>query len=153
VVFGDATLAQMAREKPMEEQDLLNVSGVGQHKLQKYGADFLDEIAEYCVATEDSAAKLSADQREILNAARQGLDLDAISAQCGRTLIEVSDQLVQLIEAGEPVFPERLIAPKKYAMIEAALAQAGRDADTKHLRQELPALIADHEIRLVCAAW
>ena len=153
VVFGDATLAQMAREKPMEEQDLLNVSGVGQHKLQKYGADFLDEIAEYCVATEDSAAKLSADQREILNAARQGLDLDAISAQCGRTLIEVSDQLVQLIEAGEPVFPERLIAPKKYAMIEAALAQAGRDADTKHLRQELPALVADHEIRLVCAAW
>jgi len=153
VVFGDATLAQMARDKPMDEQELLAVSGVGQHKLDKYGSDFLNAVAEYCVATEDSAASMSPLQREILNAVREGLDLDAISRQCGRPLVEISDQLVQLIKAGEAVFPERLIASKKYAMIEAALQQAGDDMDSKRLREDLPPLIADHEIRLVCAAW
>ena len=50
VVFGDATLVQMAREKPLSESELLAVSGVGQHKLEKYGDDFLNAIAEYCVA-------------------------------------------------------------------------------------------------------
>ena len=47
VVFGDATLMQMARDKPTTQQGLLAVSGVGQHKLDKYGDDFLDVIAGY----------------------------------------------------------------------------------------------------------
>lgn len=47
IVFGDATLIQMARDKPMSEGDLLGVIGVGQHKLEKYGKDFLDAITEY----------------------------------------------------------------------------------------------------------
>ena len=47
IVFGDATLIQMARDKPMSEGDLLGVIGVGQHKLEKYGKAFLDAITEY----------------------------------------------------------------------------------------------------------
>ena len=50
VVFGDVTLVQMAREKPLTEDDLLAINGVGRHKLEKYGSDFLDAIAEYCAA-------------------------------------------------------------------------------------------------------
>jgi len=50
IVFGDATLIQMARDKPVDERALLAISGVGEHKLGKYGADFLDAIAGYCVA-------------------------------------------------------------------------------------------------------
>jgi len=50
VVFGDASLVQMARDKPLTERDLLAVSGVGQYKLEKYGRDFLDAITAYCVA-------------------------------------------------------------------------------------------------------
>jgi len=55
VVFGDATLVQMAREKPSDEQDLLRISGVGQVKLERYGADFLDAIALWCAADAGSA--------------------------------------------------------------------------------------------------
>jgi ATP-dependent DNA helicase RecQ len=50
IVFGDATLVQMAREKPLDDEALLAISGVGRHKLEKYGAAFLDAIAEYQVA-------------------------------------------------------------------------------------------------------
>ena len=153
VVFGDATLAQIARDKPTNEQELLAVSGVGHYKLERYGADFLNEIAGYCVATKDTVLRLNPAQREVLNAARQGLDLDAISESCGRSLREVGDRLVELIKAGEPVSPQQLIAPKKYAMIEAVLAQVGEDADVNQLREKLPPLIADHEIRLVRASW
>jgi len=47
IVFGDASLIQMARDKPVDEAGLLNITGVGQHKLDKYGSDFLDAITVY----------------------------------------------------------------------------------------------------------
>jgi ATP-dependent DNA helicase RecQ len=49
IVFGDATLIQMARDKPRDEDALLSITGVGQSKLQKYGEEFLQAIAEYCM--------------------------------------------------------------------------------------------------------
>jgi ATP-dependent DNA helicase RecQ len=49
IVFGDATLMQMTRDRPMDENELLAVTGVGQHKLEMYGGDFLNTIAGYCM--------------------------------------------------------------------------------------------------------
>ncbi|MGB5201988.1 MAG: DNA helicase RecQ [Sedimenticolaceae bacterium] len=56
VVFGDATLMQMARDKPTTQQGLLAVSGVGQHKLEKYGDDFLDVIAVHSLGKNEQGA-------------------------------------------------------------------------------------------------
>jgi ATP-dependent DNA helicase RecQ len=47
IVFGDASLIQMARNKPVAAEDFLEITGVGQHKLAKYGGDFLAAIAHY----------------------------------------------------------------------------------------------------------
>ncbi|MDQ6931595.1 MAG: DNA helicase RecQ [Candidatus Eremiobacteraeota bacterium] len=45
VVFSDATLREMARLKPATQSAFLNVSGVGDVKLQRYGKAFVGEIA------------------------------------------------------------------------------------------------------------
>lgn len=47
MVFSDATLQQMARLRPRNADELLQVSGVGQKKLKQYGDAFLQEIADY----------------------------------------------------------------------------------------------------------
>jgi len=47
VVFSDATLVEMSQAKPRDEREMLAITGVGQHKLDKYGAEFLAAIAEY----------------------------------------------------------------------------------------------------------
>ncbi|MDD2272706.1 MAG: DNA helicase RecQ [Desulfuromonadaceae bacterium] len=44
VVFSDATLLEMASSRPRDERELLSVTGVGENKLRKYGAAFLDAI-------------------------------------------------------------------------------------------------------------
>jgi ATP-dependent DNA helicase RecQ len=44
IIFGDATLVEMARELPTSAAALLEVSGVGQKKLERYGEDFLAVI-------------------------------------------------------------------------------------------------------------
>ena len=47
VVFSDKTLHEMARFLPSTKIDLLNISGVGTSKLEKYGEQFLYAIQEF----------------------------------------------------------------------------------------------------------
>ena len=47
MVFGDAALTQMAILLPSTRAEFLEVSGVGEKKLDKYGDVFLQEIAGY----------------------------------------------------------------------------------------------------------
>ncbi|WP_062017223.1 DNA helicase RecQ [Aureimonas sp. AU4] len=46
MVFSDATLRAMAERRPRDERSLLAVPGVGQLKLQTFGADFLHVLTE-----------------------------------------------------------------------------------------------------------
>ncbi len=52
VIFGDATLRQMAQHRPLDEDALLGITGVGKYKLERYGQAFLDLIAEHALETE-----------------------------------------------------------------------------------------------------
>jgi hypothetical protein len=45
VVFGDATLLEMAARRPTNDEQLLEITGVGRHKLARYGPAFLAAIA------------------------------------------------------------------------------------------------------------
>lgn len=47
MIFHDATLMEMMELHPKSEQELLHISGVGEAKLQKYGAAFLKVIGEH----------------------------------------------------------------------------------------------------------
>ena len=46
-IFSDSTLLEMAERKPMTREELLDITGVGEYKIKRYGQDFLDVIAEY----------------------------------------------------------------------------------------------------------
>ena len=52
-IFSDSTLLEMAERKPMTRDELLEVSGVGEYKMKRYGQDFLDVIAEYIAESPD----------------------------------------------------------------------------------------------------
>ena len=46
MIFSDATLRDMANRLPKNADEMLDVSGVGEYKLRKYGKEFLAAIAE-----------------------------------------------------------------------------------------------------------
>lgn len=48
IIFSDKTLIDMCVKKPSDEEEMLNVSGVGANKLKKYGQRFLEEIQKFC---------------------------------------------------------------------------------------------------------
>ena len=47
IVFSNATLLDMAAKRPGSMEELLEVSGVGHVKAERYGAAFLNEIKQY----------------------------------------------------------------------------------------------------------
>lgn len=47
LVFSDATLKELSSKRPANLDQMLDVSGVGQFKLKKYGERFLEAIKDY----------------------------------------------------------------------------------------------------------
>lgn len=47
LIFSDKTLVEMCSKMPRTEEEMLEISGVGNHKLQKYGDAFLSVIREF----------------------------------------------------------------------------------------------------------
>ena len=50
LIFHDATLKEMLDIMPMSGSELLTITGVGDSKLEKYGADFIEIISRYANA-------------------------------------------------------------------------------------------------------
>ena len=47
IVFNDATLSELARIKPQTSQQMLNINGIGDTKLARYGHTFLELIQRH----------------------------------------------------------------------------------------------------------
>ncbi len=47
IIFSDATLRDMCAKKPETREEFLQVSGVGEHKLNRYGRAFLEVIQKH----------------------------------------------------------------------------------------------------------
>lgn len=47
LIFSDRTLVEMCQKMPATEEELMEISGVGAHKLQKYGDAFLSVIRDF----------------------------------------------------------------------------------------------------------
>lgn len=57
IIFTDSTLRDMCIKLPKNESQLLNVSGVGKAKLERYGRFFTAEIAKYLKENPDAENK------------------------------------------------------------------------------------------------
>ncbi|WP_440952476.1 DNA helicase RecQ [Methanococcoides sp. FTZ1] len=47
IIFADTSLRQMAIKYPIRDEEFLDITGVGEFKLKKYGPVFMEEITRY----------------------------------------------------------------------------------------------------------
>ena len=59
MVFGDATLKNMTSSYPINKEEMLNISGVGEIKYEKYGKKFEDIIEKYIKEKNIDKSKLN----------------------------------------------------------------------------------------------
>lgn len=64
IVFSDKTLIDMCAKHPETEEEMLQVSGVGENKLRKYGKRFLDEIAAFVKENPGAVVSMAGENEE-----------------------------------------------------------------------------------------
>ena len=59
IIFNDKTLIDMCMKTPKDKSEMLNVSGVGAAKYEKYGQRFLDEIKAFLEGNPDAVISMN----------------------------------------------------------------------------------------------
>ena len=77
VIFADTALVDMCKKMPTNEREFLNVSGVGKHKLEKYGEQFLSVIRQFS-KLEKEVNKETIDKRTTYTRTNIGMTLSTL---------------------------------------------------------------------------
>ena len=78
IIFSDATLQDMVSERPRNTAAMLEISGVGEHKFQRYGQAFLNAILDF-LGESNSKKEKGDTYRETLQLYQQGLNPEEIA--------------------------------------------------------------------------
>jgi ATP-dependent DNA helicase RecQ len=148
----------MAKSKPRNEREILSITGVGDHKLRKYGAQFLAAIEEHRLKSapggdiEALSVTLSDTQKDTFQLYQQGLSLPEIASIRGLKELTIVSHLEELAAAGADIDLRRFVVGEKIPLIEARLEELGTVSLTA-LKEGLPGSISYCDLRLVRGAW
>ena len=103
VIFSDAALRQMETERPMSDEELLSIDGVGKAKLEKYGDSFIKAIIEFQKAKVTKKKKEGTTYQETLEMYTSGLSIEAIAEKRKLGLSTIMSHLAKLYSDGEAI--------------------------------------------------
>jgi ATP-dependent DNA helicase RecQ len=154
VVFHDSTLLEMATEKPLIESQMLNVSGIGQEKMRKYGKVFLKEVFDY-VNENKVTLKKGMTYLQTFELFKNGQTIDEIAQMRGMTSGTIAGHLVKLKNDGEDIDLNSLIDTWSYDTIIKAVKELRMSSTDplKPLHEYLGGDIDYGKIRIALAVW
>jgi ATP-dependent DNA helicase RecQ len=118
-IFHDSTLRLMAQSRPRTLAEFAKLSGVGTHKLQKYGQQFVDAIVD------GEQLGISPTQLQTLALHQDGLSIEEIAKARNFSTRTIANHLAELIERKQPVDTDRLVSPETQVAIQTAIETIG----------------------------
>ncbi|WP_165749185.1 DNA helicase RecQ [Cellulophaga sp. Z1A5H] len=100
LVFSDATLQAIEQFRPMTDDEFLEISGVGQRKLEVYGDLFINEIIAFNKEKKDKKTDTHKVTYELY---QQGLTIDEISEKRNLKSTTVYSHIAKLYGDGKPI--------------------------------------------------
>jgi hypothetical protein len=170
MVANQATLKEIATYLPLTKKDLLQITGFGKAKVDKYGDDVLEAVEEYCSRTgtetnmgalpskaskekvvREKNAVAKTDTKTIsFNLYKEGKSIAEIAAERKLTIGSIETHLIPFITEGE-IDINDIVPVKKQELIVAAVAIHGAQSHTTIIKN-LPGDITYGEIKMVLAA-
>ncbi len=142
IIFSDASLKDMEDQEPQTPEAFLNTHGVGQAKMQKYGADFLKLIKEHLHKSKPKAKTGNKTYQETKTLIEQGLSLEEIAETRNLTISSVHNHLMKLHEEGMEVDFYQFIQPVEVEQINAASTEVEEPEKLKsyfeYFKEEMP---------------
>lgn len=151
VVFNDATLQEMAREKPIADRQLAEISGVGERKLQRYGDVFLEAIRAFILTESREQGKNLKGVTYLysLELYRQGLGLEAIARERELVPSTIATHLLWWHEQGELIDLDKLVSPADIEQVKALFPKEGTPEKLGPIAEQLPDDFPFYKIKVV----
>lgn len=151
VIFSDATLKDMCIKLPITSEEFLNVNGVGELKLEKYGAVFLSVIENFCKANPErlsgkpvmktstqKSKKLEKNSHLItFELFKEGLTVPEIAKKREMAISTIENHIMQCMAQGIDIDIEEIIPSSYMPMIQKAVEEVGREK-LKPIKEQLP---------------
>ncbi len=150
IIFADSTLREMSKYYPQDYDSILNIKGVGEAKLKRYGDEFLDVIRRYVEENDvklvdmnnNSFNKKSKEERissHIItyNMYKEGKSLKEISKERDIKQVTVNNHIIRCAEEGLDVDLDEFIPLKYEPLIIETIKKIG-DERLKPIKEELP---------------
>jgi ATP-dependent DNA helicase RecQ len=159
----------MATFLPRSEDEMLKISGVGDLKMQKYGVEFLEIVADYCDLNNLASridlktpkqrapkkrAKRNANGEDTytisLKMFKNGASIDEIAGRRELAVSTIETHLVKFIPTGE-VRLEEIVSPEKIETIRNAIIKLNAEQGISPIKEFLGEDYSYGEIRAVVA--
>lgn len=150
VIFSDATLTEMVREKPLTLSDLLLISGIGEHKLEKYGQAFLNALIDFNQPQGVKKGKGST-YVETLKLYQQNMPVDEIAKLRNLAIPTVFSHLAALYLSSEIKSLAQFVNEDEVIQVKEAIQQVGETKAMKPIYEHLKEVISYPKIRLAMA--
>ena len=153
IVMNDISLDELCRKQPSSLDELRDVSGFGQRRVELYGQQILDAFQRFREGARAAAVveKKSHPAEQTLRLLAEGRTFEDISKIRGRQISTIISMVATLVETGEVEFQPAWVDKDRQAIIEAACRRLGLDW-LKPLKDALPPEITYGEIKLVVAS-
>ena len=146
VIFSDISLKEMCCKYPTDENQFLNITGVGQNKFEKYGMDFINVIKSYLNKNNIDITKYipkSSKPEKIdtkiisYNLYKEGKSINKIAEERNLTRSTIEGHLVKCFELGMEIDLEKEINTNYEKIICDTIKKVGTEK-LRNIKDSLP---------------
>ncbi|GAB2769386.1 DNA helicase RecQ [Salinimicrobium soli] len=149
LIFNDATLKEMEKERPITDEDFMQINGVGRRKMEAYGYRFIKEIIGFSKdKREKKSRKKGSTYKETLELYKQGLSVEEISQKRKIAAPTVFSHFAKLYEAGEDIDLMQFVAASDLKAVEKAKEELGSPTALRPYFEHLGEAVDYGSIRL-----
>ncbi|HEV2831016.1 MAG TPA: helix-turn-helix domain-containing protein [Hanamia sp.] len=168
MVANQNALKEIAAYLPFTKKELMQISGFGKAKSEKYGEDILDAVRDYCdrnnlesnMDAKETNPKKERKEKPVeertptnivsFNLFKEGKSVTEIAKDRNMAISTIEGHLTSFVANGE-IDINKMVSEKKQFLIKEAAKIHGRES-FKTLKENLPEDISYGEIRIVMAA-
>ena len=149
LIFNDATLKEIEKERPMTDEEFMQINGVGRQKMQNYGYRFIKEIISF---SKEKKGKKSRKKGNTYNLTfelyQEGLSPEEISQKRKLALPTVFSHLAKLYDMGKEVDLHRFISSADLEAVKKAKTELDNPKTLKSYFEHFQEAIDYGSIRL-----
>lgn len=148
IIFNDATLLEMCEVKPMYINDMAEISGVGKHKLEKYGELFLNEIKKFIASNTTLKNIKGKTYLETFTLLKEGLSVEEVAKKRSLNPATIYNHIAYLYEKGEKIDISEYISEQEINTILQAWYKLDKTDSLKEIHEYLNEKYEFHTLRL-----